>query len=201
MSAAKVHPVHELAPCEPVVDKTASCTFYMLKADFVRDYPEKQLPFWAEIREKHPEAMVEVTITWAEVVSGKHVQNVLSISHRWMLPTSPDPDCEQLKAVQSFLQSEKGKDFKLVWLDSACMPQDQPHGSRSAEDTASFKRMLKDINMLFLGTSVLILLDLSYLSRCESRDRRGFELRAKIECLLRSLVFVPAQSGHNSRRG
>ena len=45
------------------------------------------------------------------------------------------------------------------------MPQDQPKGSRSADDTASFETMLSEVNLLYLGTTVLILLDLSYVSR------------------------------------
>ena len=45
------------------------------------------------------------------------------------------------------------------------MPQDHPKGSRSAEDQAAFKRMLKEVNRLYLGTTVLIILDLSYVSR------------------------------------
>ena len=57
------------------------------------------------------------------------------------------------------------KDVKYVWIDAQCMPQDHPKGSRGAEDTAEFKNMLAQINMLFLGTSVLILYDLSYSSR------------------------------------
>ena len=45
------------------------------------------------------------------------------------------------------------------------MPQDQPKGSRCAEDAAAFKRMLKEVNRLYLGTTVLLLLALSYVSR------------------------------------
>ena len=45
------------------------------------------------------------------------------------------------------------------------MPQDHPQGPRSAEDAAAFKRMLKEVNRLYLGTTVLILLDMSYVSR------------------------------------
>ena len=78
------------------------------------------------------------------------------------------PDGVQLKALKDFLFSPAGSKFKHVWIDMACMPQDQPKGTRSAEDAAAFKTMLSQVNMLYLGTSVLILLDLSYISRfCE----------------------------------
>ena len=77
----------------------------------------------------------------------------------------PDPDGVQLKALKEFLSSADGKGFPLVWIDAQCMPQDHPEGSRSAEDTKSFSTMLSNVNMLFLGTSVLVMLDLLYISR------------------------------------
>merc|ERR1712185_404891 len=82
-----------------------------------------------------------------------------------MKPDDADPDGEQLKALRRFLASDEGEAFELVWIDAQCMPQDQPKGSRTADDTAAFKTMLSQVNMLYLGTSVLILLDLSYVSR------------------------------------
>ena len=57
-------------------DGSRSCTFFMLSADFVRQFPGKSLPFFQEIRQKYPEALVEVTITYTEVVHGMH--NVVS---------------------------------------------------------------------------------------------------------------------------
>ena len=137
----------------------------MIKADFIRAFSGKKLPFFQELRAKHPSALVEVTISYEEVVCGKHVEGILSISHRWMEPTEPDPDGEQLKAIKAFLNSSEGKGIELVWIDGGCMPQDQPEGSRTAEDTAAFQKMLAQVNMLFLGCRVLILLDLSYVSR------------------------------------
>ena len=148
------------APANPV-----SCRFWMIKADFIRTCPDKVLPFFQELREKHREALVEVIITYEEVVNGTHVEKILSISHRWMLPTHPDPDGVQLKAIKDFLDSSKGKQFELVWIDSGSMPQDQPRGTRTKEDTTDMKMMLSQVNMLYLGTTVLILLDLSYGSR------------------------------------
>ena len=154
----------QVAP-EPQADSTETCSFWCLHADFVRKYPGKKLPFFQELRNKHPEALVQVTISYAQVVTGALVEDSLSVSHRWMVPNDPDPDGEQLKAIKAFLHSDSGKKIKRVWIDSACMPQDQPEGSRSMEDTAAFKVMLGNVNMLFLGMTVLILLDLSYVSR------------------------------------
>ena len=40
-----------------------------------------------------------------------------------------------------------------------------PQGERTKEEKEAFTRMLSNINLLFLGASVLILLDMSYSSR------------------------------------
>ena len=146
-------------------DTTAACTFWVPNANFIRDFKGTKLPFFQEIQKTHPHALQKVTITWGEVVKGTHMQKLLSLSHRWMDAGDPDPDGVQLKALKEFLSSADGKGFLLVWIDAQCMPQDRPEGSRSAEDTESFKTMLGNVNMLFLGTSVLVLLDLSYVSR------------------------------------
>ena len=106
-----------------------------------------KLPFFQEIRSKHPEAIVDVTITYAEVVSGTHAEEILSVSRRWMTAEDPDPDGEQLKAIKTFLESDKGRNFELVWIDAASMPQDQPEGSRSAPDTDDFKTMISQARL------------------------------------------------------
>ena len=140
--------VSQVAP-QPLVDSTESCRFYMIKADFIRAYSGAKLPLFQEMRSKHPEAIVEVTITYAEVVSGTHVEKTLSVSHRWMTPQEPDPDGEQLKALKAFLKSDKGREIALVWIDAGSMPQDHPRGSRSAADTADFKSMLSQARACF----------------------------------------------------
>ena len=53
-----------------------------------------------------------------------------------------------------------------------------PQGDRTPEESEAFGRMLANINLLFLGSSVLILLDMSYSSRlCAARDRTRSSLR------------------------
>ena len=145
----------------------ATCRFWMIKADFLRTFSGTNLPFFQELRAKHPSAFVEVTISYEEVVCGTHVEKILSISHRWMLPTQPDPDGEQLEAIKAFLVSSAGKRIELVWIDGSSMPQHQPTIGlfRTEDDTRDMKMMLSQVNMLYLGTTVLILFDLSYVSR------------------------------------
>jgi len=131
-----------------------SCRFWMIKADFLRTFSGKNLPFFQELRAKHPSAFVEVTISYEEVVRGTHVEKILSISHRWMVTAQPDPDGEQLKAIKAFLVSSAGKRIELVWIDGGSMPQHQPSIGliRSVEDTSDFKTMLSQVcAALFLG--------------------------------------------------
>ena len=53
--------------------------------------------------------------------------------------------------------------------DAWCLPQGK---ERTEDELADFRRMLKEVNLLYLGTSVLILLDLSYISRFWVRPRK-----------------------------
>ena len=148
------------------VDSTESERFIFLDASFVRSFKGTKLPFLQELRAKNPEALLEMVMTYAEVVKGTHMEETLAISHRWMrpdeaspntslshpltpltpftpfTPPQPDPDGEQLKAIQTFLKSDSGRKIKRVWIDGACMPQDQPKGSRTDQDTDDFLRML-----------------------------------------------------------
>jgi len=138
----------------------ATCRFWMIKADFLRTFSGTNLPFFQELRAGHPSAFVEVTISYEEVVCGKYVEKILSISHCWTEKTQPDPDGEQLKAIQAFLVSSAGKRIELVWIDGGSMPQHQPDRLirpiiRSVEDTADFKTMLSQVYAAFVLRSRL----------------------------------------------
>ena len=81
------------------------------------------------------------------------------VSHRWMDKEEPDSDGTQLKAIQQYLSDHK--EVKYVWFDYCCMPQ----GAKTPSEKVHFKWMLENINILYLGVNVLILVDLSYFSR------------------------------------
>jgi len=158
-------PMKRAGSCTFSWEGPSSCTFWFLNVAFLLSYNGKILPFFQEIRRRFPSALEKVTITYAEVVKGTYIKGTLAISHRWMTPDNPDPDGVQLDAIKTFLKNPAAKDITRVWIDAQCMPQDIPEGSRSAEDSAEFRKMLKQINMIFLGSTILILLDLSYISR------------------------------------
>ena len=145
--ASKHAGVHPLSAGSSERAATVSCRFWMIKADFLRTFSGTNLPFFQELLAKHPSAFVEVTISYEEVVCGTHVEKIMSISHRWMLPTQPDPDGKQLEAIKAFLVSSAGERIELVWIDGGSMPQHQPTIGliRSDEDTADFKTMLSEV--------------------------------------------------------
>ena len=89
-------------------------------------------------------------------------RDYLAVSHRWITPNLPDAAARaegvQLDAIAAHLKVHK---TKHVYYDFWCMPQ-QP---RTPEEDVSFKWMLENLSLLFIGCSVLILLDRSYCSR------------------------------------
>lgn len=107
---------------------------------------------------------------------------------RWLSPSNPDrpdkldpakPDEEgaQLVKIRKYLQ--KHPEVKYVWYDYWSVPQVPERNAlsilgleqlkqgdgRSPFERAQFVWMLRNANMLYLGCSVLILLDLTYLGR------------------------------------
>ena len=112
-----------------------------------------------ELQRNHPGMLEQIDISFADVLSGNLVASFCVCSHRWMEQSRPDRDGTQLRAVKEHLAANRH--LKYVWFDAWCMPQ----GERSPEEEASFRAMLANVNLLYLGMSVLVLLDLSYLSR------------------------------------
>ena len=68
----------------------------------------------------------------------------------------------QLEKICEVLAEPKYSGIKYVWYDYWCMPQG---ADKTPEQKVQFKWMLQNINSLYFGCHVLILLDLSYLSR------------------------------------
>ena len=135
------------------------CRFYFLDAVQLRDLEGKTLPFYQELRRTHPQLFVERTVTFMEALQGELVEEYSTGSHRWVKADNPDPDGVQLAAVRKYLVDHPK--IRYFWYDAWCMPQ----GEKTATEKADFKRMLDQVNLLYLGTSVLVLVDLSYPSR------------------------------------
>lgn len=100
-----------------------------------------------------------MTISLRSAFSGELVEEFLSVSHRWDSPDIADPSGKQYAAIRDYVL--KNPKVQHIWMDCWCLPQ----GERTGKDQALFKATLPHINLVYLTTSVLLLLDLSYLSR------------------------------------
>ena len=140
--------------------KAGKCTFAFIDAEWARGTDLKSLPRCQEL-EKIEGALTELTLHIEDAYRGKYKGDILTISHRWEEPGAPDTQGVQFKEVQAFLKSPQGMRKKLLWYDFGSLTQ----GKRTRAETIKFRWMLQNANVLYLGTEVLILLDISYLSR------------------------------------
>ena len=124
-----------------------------------------------ELRQK--EGWIEQKpITQVGAFTGSYRHEYLAVSHRWESPEEPDTQNIQLQTVREYLI--KNQQVKFVWYDYWSMPQ----GKRTEEEQSEFKRMLYHINLLYMGCSVLALVDISYSSRFWTQVRK---LRASVD--------------------
>jgi len=137
------------------------CTFWFVDADRIRSCDDLEtLPSFQQLC-KQEGWMHTHTIKQAQVYTydGSLSKKFCAVSHRWLNPKEPDKSGEQFKAIRNYLL--ENVNIAFVWFDFWCMPQ----GKRTGPERVQFMHMLKNVNLLYLGTSVLILLELSYISR------------------------------------
>ena len=135
------------------------CRFFFVSAAWLRSYTGRTVPHFQTLQREHAGVLSARVVTLDEARTRALVGNVCTVSHRWMAQHNPDEDGTQLRALQAHLESQR--QIEWVWYDAWCLPQ----GDRTEEEAADFGRMLREVNLLYLGSSVLILLDLSYVSR------------------------------------
>ena len=82
------------------------------------------------------------------------------LGSRWESPGNPDVRGKQLDALRDFVR--KQPQIKYIFYDQMSLPQGE---DKTPEQKAAFSQQLPNINLLYLGCSVLILIDLSYQSR------------------------------------
>jgi len=147
------------AECEVLRQKKAGvCTFWFVKASFIKASEEPLPPFQDLCNVEG--AMKEKEISLLDIIGGKLSKDIISaVSHRWERPEYPDVSGVQSLKIKEHLQEHP--EVELVWYDYWCMPQ----GNRTLAQKVRFDWMLENVNLLYLGLSVIILLDMSYLSR------------------------------------
>ena len=92
------------------------------------------------------------------------------MSHRWETFDQPDLSGAQFEAIKAHV--EANEEIKLIWYDYSCLPQ----GQRTDAENTLFRWGLENANFLYLGCSVLLLVDLSYISRFWVSQRSHLEL-------------------------
>lgn len=151
-------------------------SFYFVRSSFLRQSTATTMPGFQELNEAG--ALVRRTFSRDSAYRAEYAETVLAVSHRWENPRAPDSQGAQLRAIQGHLASHET--IELVWYDWTSMPQDMRTleereagrpDTRTAGELLRFKHMLRSVNLLYLGCSVLVLCDMSYLSRFWVRFR------------------------------
>lgn len=139
--------------------------FIFIRADKIREAPEDMttLPT-LQLLETWPGWTQRIPISLQGCMSGVFVDAVLTVSHRWEEPSAPDRAGAQYRAVRTALLAQR--QIRWVWYDFWCMYQAVDGvDSRTDLQRLEFKHQLLSMNLLYMGTSVLILLDYEYLYR------------------------------------
>ena len=138
--------------------------FWFVSADKIRNTDELVLPRMQELRGREGWLQL-LEISWDAGCSGMYLEAYLSISHRWEEPGAPDTRGVQLQAVKAYLLEHP--EIRYVWYDFWSMPQrvSAEHDDRSSEELEQFGEMLDQVNLLYIGLRVLVLMDISYMSR------------------------------------
>ena len=143
-----------------------SVPFNFVRADMLRDdaqwgalKTETGLPALQEIKSKRPDWVVRIEVSDLQACQHALVGKFLIVSHCWESPETPDLEAVQLEQIVKYVKEHPS--IQYVWLDYWCMPQ----GKRSAAEDLEFKTSLAHANWLYLGASVLLIVDMSYLSR------------------------------------
>lgn len=133
----------------------SGCVFDFMEAEYILGASE--FPDYRKARRAGH--LHRFTVKLKDVIRNADAESVLVVSHRWVNHDHPDPDGEQLRAVQHFLQNHRN--FRLVWIDWCCLPQ----GHRNQQEDEFFQGCLSYANLLYLRFFVLIIADSAYMSR------------------------------------
>ena len=137
------------------------------------------------IQRRHPSWLVVEDVSLSDACRRARATDVLAVSHRWDEPSAPDPSGVQLGAIRAHLRAHP--QIKRVWLDYCCMPQGH---ERTDSEQLAFGLMLRNINLLYLGCSVLLLADRSYLSRFWTQFEAWLSMQSATAS---GLVSAPAE--------
>uniref|UniRef100_A0A7S2GH12 COR domain-containing protein n=1 Tax=Haptolina brevifila TaxID=156173 RepID=A0A7S2GH12_9EUKA len=142
---------------------TQQCEFCFLSADKLRSSTPSTFPAFMrlqDMRKHYDDWMVYKTISFKKACLGDYVGEFLAVSHRWETREAPDTTGAQLLALREYIRSQP--QIRYIFFDQCSLPQG---GDKTPAEKAAFAQQLPNINLLYLGCRVLILLDRSYSSR------------------------------------
>jgi len=160
----KVHEVVEKAQAEASEELLArSCDFYFVDADYFRSLADnsdnlESLPDYHTLKKSGRLRKKRFSFA-VSVATETFRKEYLVISHPWASREHPDPEMTQMKAIIEYVVDNPA--IQYVWYDYFSMPQ----GERSDVESAYFSVALRQINGLYLGCHVLIMLNLAYQHR------------------------------------
>lgn len=108
-----------------------------------------------ELREQHPDWLVQCTMSFARSCNGHFVDCYLAVSHRWQIDTEDRPDAggSKLQQIVDYLGNHPLVEY--IFVDYACVP----HVAYTPGDAAERRALLSNWPIIFLGCTVLVLLD------------------------------------------
>ena len=175
--------------------------FYFLDAEVLRnvsmeEFP-KGLPRMQDLMGRGGATpwLVRKSMTMHDAIAGRYREAYCTVSHRWEQPGLPDADRVQFEAIRQHAIDNQW--IHYIWFDFWCMPQKRPsadgeesYDDRSPDHKSMFKRMLPNVNILYLACHVLCLVDLSYQSRFWTQFEMWLALQ---EVSPRGYGLMPAQ--------
>jgi hypothetical protein len=184
--------------------------FYFVPRDVVLAFDGgadgDSLPRFQALRDAYK--LVKFKISLRGAVLGEYAIKFGVASHRWEDPAVPDKSGEQLRKIQEYLR--ENPDIEYYWYDYWCIPQaafddakdsetgelvhrDGKRDDRSPSELAEFDTMLKHVNALYLGMQVLLIMDLSYVSRFWTQFEAWLSMQRTTERGLSSAVGSPGE--------
>jgi hypothetical protein len=137
----------------------ARIKLWFIKADKLRGCDDLVLPRFQDLQRERPDWFEKKEITLEGACKHEYVNEVLAVSHCWEQPDKPDAEGKQFAAMRAYVRDKPA--IKLVWVDFSCAPQKE----RTPAEEVVFGEILKFVNLLFLGSRVLILCDRTFMTR------------------------------------
>ena len=138
------------------------CGFMFISASYIRTATCKALPDYQTLKATK-DALVRRKLSKEVAYRGGYTSKLLAVCHLWDDKYTPDTDGCQFRAIQAYVRTHAS--IEGVWYDFSCLPWVTNHAARAEGEMLRCRRMLENVDHLFLGCSVLVLAEGRLLSR------------------------------------